>query len=391
MPILAVCPYCGEGKVRAPDAAVGLSATCPRCYSAFTIMASEKLAKAPAKAAAPKPKPVPRPVPAAPSPKPSPPEIDDEPTEALDETPAPAPAAEPTWVAPFRLAEPEEEDEPRWGPGVPFALVALIVGSLSLLATYAPFGRVIATVGSAAGLLCALFSLVLTKRKWLLPSGAALANAAVLVLVVALPTWLGLSGWVPAEVPVDTNVVKSFGHDGNLPQPADWVDAATASWQINDVRVGLVSAGVGPAELVGPGNRHKWSKTKYLQVALRVTNVGVAREFDFQGWDQAPPPPPAPDAPAPPPPPRLTDAAGKELKAGTFESGWGPVAKAQTKHLFPGKWADQVLYFEPPAGAVDHLRLELPGAVFASPEAVVRLQLSRASLYGGASPVRPAG
>ena len=40
-----ICPYCGEGKVRAPDAAVGLSATCPRCYSAFTIMASEKLAK----------------------------------------------------------------------------------------------------------------------------------------------------------------------------------------------------------------------------------------------------------------------------------------------------------------------------------------------------------
>src|SRR2546430_1407671 len=40
MPILAVCPYCQEGKVRAPDSAVGLSADCPRCHNSFTLVAS---------------------------------------------------------------------------------------------------------------------------------------------------------------------------------------------------------------------------------------------------------------------------------------------------------------------------------------------------------------
>jgi len=44
MPILAICPYCREGKVRAPDRAVGLSATCPKCFNCFTIIASKDAA-----------------------------------------------------------------------------------------------------------------------------------------------------------------------------------------------------------------------------------------------------------------------------------------------------------------------------------------------------------
>src|SRR6266513_2805754 len=41
MPIVAVCPYCREGKVRAPEKAVGLSATCPKCFNCFTVIASK--------------------------------------------------------------------------------------------------------------------------------------------------------------------------------------------------------------------------------------------------------------------------------------------------------------------------------------------------------------
>src|SRR5262245_14877579 len=40
MPILAICPYCHEGKVRAPNSAVGLSADCPRCHNCFTLVPS---------------------------------------------------------------------------------------------------------------------------------------------------------------------------------------------------------------------------------------------------------------------------------------------------------------------------------------------------------------
>ena len=42
MSILAVCPFCKQGKVRAPVTAVGLSATCPSCQNFFTIVESKE-------------------------------------------------------------------------------------------------------------------------------------------------------------------------------------------------------------------------------------------------------------------------------------------------------------------------------------------------------------
>ncbi|HYE77463.1 MAG TPA: hypothetical protein VEI97_05720, partial [bacterium] len=78
MPILAVCPYCHTGKVRAPDHAVGRSATCPKCYNCFTIVPAQSLpAAAPAKS---KPVAKPQPVPVRPAPRPA------APPESLDQT-----------------------------------------------------------------------------------------------------------------------------------------------------------------------------------------------------------------------------------------------------------------------------------------------------------------
>ena len=52
MAILAVCPYCGKGKVRAPNGSEGLCATCPSCRNSFTIIVSEQLGKGPSQAGA---------------------------------------------------------------------------------------------------------------------------------------------------------------------------------------------------------------------------------------------------------------------------------------------------------------------------------------------------
>lgn len=41
--IVAICPYCRAGGVRAPQASVGASATCPKCKSSFTVMPSDGL------------------------------------------------------------------------------------------------------------------------------------------------------------------------------------------------------------------------------------------------------------------------------------------------------------------------------------------------------------
>ena len=40
VPIIAVCPYCQIGRVRAPERAVGATANCPRCHSSFTVVDS---------------------------------------------------------------------------------------------------------------------------------------------------------------------------------------------------------------------------------------------------------------------------------------------------------------------------------------------------------------
>src|SRR5689334_13075142 len=41
--IISICPYCGIGGVRAPQASIGASATCPKCKSSFTVMPSDGL------------------------------------------------------------------------------------------------------------------------------------------------------------------------------------------------------------------------------------------------------------------------------------------------------------------------------------------------------------
>src|SRR5215468_10889036 len=43
MPFLAVCPYCRKGQIRAPEHMIGLSATCPRCHSCFTLAPASQL------------------------------------------------------------------------------------------------------------------------------------------------------------------------------------------------------------------------------------------------------------------------------------------------------------------------------------------------------------
>src|SRR6188472_3377925 len=40
--IVAMCPYCRAGGVRAPATAVGALATCPKCRSSFTVIPSDE-------------------------------------------------------------------------------------------------------------------------------------------------------------------------------------------------------------------------------------------------------------------------------------------------------------------------------------------------------------
>jgi hypothetical protein len=372
MPILAVCPYCHEGKVRAADGAEGLSATCPRCYNCFTLVASTARLKAPVRSSVPVPPPPP---PAIPAPEPTEGTVGGEgmtvPVHSPIPEPTPAPPPEPT---PVTAETPGRAPE----PALALALVAVTLGGIGLILTEIPYGRFGTVAAAGLGLLLGLVCLGLAERSRVVAVTAAVLNAAVLLVVIALPTWLGLEPWRRPALPDDSKVVKAVELGDTGSHPADWVDISTASWQLDDVRISVPSVRFEPVELTGTNNRKKWTKENFLQIWVRVRNDGVARKYDCQGWSGTPSPGVAV--------PRLTDSAGKVLAAKTFDPGWEPPGRPHNTALFPGKWALQLLIFEVPSPPADHFRLELPGTAFGSSE-TVRLLIPRSTINSQPPPV----
>jgi hypothetical protein len=361
MPIVAVCPYCRKGSVRAPDAAVGLSIACPNCHSCFTVVPSAL----PGRPAPPVAVPAPQSVPVADATAPAPAAATA--TTAAVPAPALAPALPPA-ATPVAAAFPETEGD----PVLPLALVAVSLAGVSLLLSQLPYGRLGAAVLAGLGLLLGLGSLLFAERRRDVAGLGAALNALVLLVVIALPGLLGLSTWVPAAALEESRtVVKAVRHDHSSALPATWVDVSQASWQLDDVRISVRGATIAPVELTGTNTQRRWTKTSYLQINLQVLNAGVARKIDFEGWAATA----GPDGSAV----RLTDAAGKALPAKTFDRGTTAAWLVQPAGLFPGKSAERLLVFEAPAAPFDRLRLELPGSAFGSPE-TVRLVFPRSFL-----------
>ena len=339
MPIIAVCPFCRTGRVRAPREAIGQATVCPRCDTTFTVFDSgESEAAARARPSAPQ---------SVPDPRPDRPAAHDTPTAPADTTalvdvprPAPAPV----------VAEPEA------APTDPLrvaTIVAFLLAGVGLLVVYLPYGRFATVAACAIGALVAA-ACWLGARKPMYPAVATGLNALVLLVALVLPGWLGLDSWRPAPVNKEAQIVQAFGPDGLSVPKDDWVPADRA-WQLDDVRVRVHQVAVGPVELVGPKGKRAWSKKQYLQVRVRVTNAGVARMIDFRGWD--PVPPKGTDGP------KLTDADGQALVPAAFDPGWQPTAgRPDPVPLPPARGADQTFFFEAPAGQPGRLRFELPGA-----------------------------
>src|SRR5262249_10695261 len=151
MPILAICPYCREGKVRAPDRAVGLSATCPKCFNCFTIIAAKEAA---AELNPPPPPPSPRrpqsarpqAVPTAVAPSSTAVAVDRRtpapaalPRIAVNPllAPCPAPAPRPT---PSYNDEPSGDREPQGDSSFAMAMIAITLAGIGLGLSQVPYG-----------------------------------------------------------------------------------------------------------------------------------------------------------------------------------------------------------------------------------------------------------
>jgi hypothetical protein len=349
MPIVATCPYCRAGGVRAPDKAAGLSATCPNCKSSYTIIPDVGLpgwAK-PAPPSPPPPVDETRPHAAAPDVT--------EPSPVLTSKPAPVPKAARTSPAP----EPERSA----AEGMVLALLAVTVFGLAVVSSLFPYGRFIAPGLGLIGLVIGLIGLTGEGRAQLVAAAGALLNAIAIGLVFLAPGLLGLDSW-RKPTPDGPKTPHALGHGTGAAAPAEWVNATNASWTEADVRITVRSAVVAPVELVGPGGTARTTKEHYLQILVRLTNDGVERRVDLTGWavggDGA----------------DLTDPAGKPLKRKRFEPGWDPRVAERPAGLFPGKSADVLIVYEPLPALLpkskevrpEFLRLQLSGTAVGVPD-----------------------
>lgn len=334
MPFTAVCQFCRGSKFRVPFKKRGTFATCPKCAHEFMLVPESGVD-----------------VPLMQY-NDIPFDDDDHPpspsaSEILVEEPGATTATAPQAVATTEMPAAVPATPPRPGDfpdyAVRTALVACGFVGVSMIASQFPYGRFVAAPLAGLGLLLGGLSLLgLESRKWLGLAAVGL-NALALLLVLALPTWLGLSSWTPAGDPETApKPVTAVGRDGSLPKNAEWVDAGQAVWQQGDVRITVANVTIGPLDPMAkdPAKR----KDRALKLTLKLSNVGVARAIEFTSWS------PSPTAET-----KLTTVAGATLL---------PRAVATEKAtVYPGKSAESVLTFAAPDKA-DDLRLEIPAEAF---------------------------
>lgn len=341
MPFVAVCPYCRAGGVRAPDHAVGASATCPNCKSNFTVYRDERLpdrtgavAETATHAAA---------------------EDVTEPSPVLDDAPPPrVPAPTAASVGAAAAAEVAADT------ALVVALGGLMLFGLGMVATLLPFGRAVGLGLCVLGLLAGLAALGGETKARRAGWAAAALNLVAAAVLLFFPAWLGLDPWFAAaeEPPPEPALVGHGGAEGGG-DPKGVIPAERASWAHDDLRVTVRPTVVGPVELVGPDGAKKKSRESVLLVTVRLTNTGAKRAVPLSGW-----------AAGEGAGLRLTDPSGKALARKTFEPGWRPAGPPKTAALAPGNPLDLPFAFEPPAGRTESLRLVLDGAALDEPGAI---------------------
>lgn len=363
--IVAICPYCRAGGVRAPKGSLGAVATCPKCKSNFTVIASEHV-----------------------------PDGWDEPAprtaRAPDETRATAAMPDVTEPSPVLPAEagtkakrkPAEipapaVEEPEGPPaaldlGMAFALGALILIGPAVLASQIPYGRFVAVALSALGLVGGALCLG-TEGRARLAASAVLLHFVALVVFVFLPGWLNLDPWTgppPSDEPKGPQAVELATNAATPLTPNNWLDAGRYGWQLRDVRVS-VRSGVGPVEVFGPKGTKRLTKEQYLHLTLQVRNVGFDREIPLSGWA-------AGEGAAGV---QVTDANGKPLAPAAFESGWAPDRGKPPGRAMPGHTPEVTLLFAAPPAKTDFVRVQLSGAAVGAPdEAEIKFRTGTAGI-----------
>ena len=377
--IIAICPYCRAGGVRAGYLA-GHGATCPKCKSSFSVLPEANLPDWAANAngnsfSAPspdKPKPARCTETRVPAISPTLIESTDEgfnsKTQAqekqnADETgkdsrgPKAAPAAAHSTVAVLPATEAASEESRPAPPdmGMVLALAALILVGPAMLASQLPYGRIIAIPLAAVGCIAGLLCLGSEGKARLFAAGAVVANLIALLILLFLPSWLHLDPWGGPGGAADEQAKGpqrvDRGSGEAVPLSAnEWLDPWRYSWQLGDIRISAQSL-VAPVDLVDSKDIKRTSKKQYFQLGLEIRNVGVERELPLSGW--------AVEGTSGI---TVTDSSGHALEPARFEPGWSLVQTRQYSRAMPGHAVTLFLVYAALPAKTEYVRIQLAGS-----------------------------
>jgi hypothetical protein len=281
-----------------------------------------------------------------------------------DEPPRRTSKPEPAPVVTRAAATPAEA-EPT-DPGQVLGLLALILVGVAVVASQFPFGRIVAVVIAGIGWVAGLASLGAEGRAKLYGGLAMGFHAIILLVVLFLPNWLNLDPW---HNPANDQPRGPFAveHGSGVTRPitaTEWLDSGKTSWEFHDVRITIRSATVAPIELIGPKGAKRLTKEPYVQLIVRIANIGVERHLMLSGWAAG-----QVDGLT------LVDAAGKSLQSVTFEDGWAPEPMLPLDRVMPGHAAEVRFVFVAPPAKTDSLRLTLSGNGVGLPTEEIRFQI----------------
>jgi hypothetical protein len=226
--------------------------------------------------------------------------------------------------------------------------------------------RPLAALGLVLGFISALSVGGKKPIRLVLPIGGAVASAAVLIMAFFAPGLLGPHYEASrATTDYDQDAIRvvpvqlSGGIDGL--ETDGYADASRAAVQQGTFRVRIVSASVGPVQVVD--SKKRYTKQQFLAVTVQIQHLEPGDRARFVHWgttgERA-----VPDA--------VATANGQKLSLANLERDV-PVGVSYGQDIFPGRSVSDLLLFEPPAPG-SSVRLDLPAEAWGG-QGVFRFQI----------------
>jgi hypothetical protein len=252
-----------------------------------------------------------------------------------------------------------------------FLLGGLVLPAASFTLLRYP-AMALAVVGAGLGIL-GLIKAWKDEGRFLFPA----VGLGACLMGLLLAVWAGPAQPPPRAIDMDEDATRVAPLLGSTPtqqnvttQTSTWVNASKSAVVKGSVRVRVLDAVVGPVPVTNRGGEQRWLRERGLIVRLRLSNVGMAGPVQYLSW--ASPAKPA-DGPA------LVDHLGQVYPTRRFGPDWTVKGQASRAWLAPGKWADDVLVFAPPAVTVTFLHLSLPASAFGG-KGTLQMELPRSMI-----------